>query len=451
MLQVKNRAPAPIQITAEQLLREAKERQLEDVPRAPKQYIADKEELQEYRQNKRKDFENQIRRQRHHIGTWCKYGLWEAQQKEFERARSVFERALDVDYRNQTLWLKYAEMEMRNKFVNHARNVWDRAVSLHPRIDMFWYKYSYMEEMTGSIELARQVFERWMKWEPDDMGWAAYIKFEMRQGEIPRARGIFERYISCHRSCRAYLKYAKWEEKLHQKGLARKVYERSMEELPELEKSAALLINFAKFEERCKEFERARVIFKYALDILPKEEASSLSTEYIAFEKRHGSRSQVEETILNRRREVYEEKLKDDNYNYDIWFDYCRLEQDEGDTEKIRNVYERAIANVPPLLEKKYWKRYIYLWIFYAVFEELTAKNVMGAKAVYKRCLDLIPHKKFTFGKLWLLAAKLEVRLKDLAAMRKLLGYAIGKGHSIGGQYTSSIILWLSLGLFHVI
>jgi len=29
------------------------------------------------------------------------------------RARSVYERALDIDHRNITVWLKYAEMEMR--------------------------------------------------------------------------------------------------------------------------------------------------------------------------------------------------------------------------------------------------------------------------------------------------------------------------------------------------
>ena len=46
--QVKNRAPAPIQITAEQLLREAKDRGLEDVARAPTQFITDKEELFAY-------------------------------------------------------------------------------------------------------------------------------------------------------------------------------------------------------------------------------------------------------------------------------------------------------------------------------------------------------------------------------------------------------------------
>jgi crooked neck len=40
----------------------------------------------------------------------------------------------------------------------------------------------------------------------------------------------------------------------------------------------------------------------------------------------------------------------------------------------VREVYERAIANIPPATEKKFWRRYIYLWINYALFEELQAK-----------------------------------------------------------------------------
>lgn len=48
---VKNKAPAPLQITAEQLLREAKERQLEIVPPPPKQKIQDADELADYQVN----------------------------------------------------------------------------------------------------------------------------------------------------------------------------------------------------------------------------------------------------------------------------------------------------------------------------------------------------------------------------------------------------------------
>lgn len=59
---VKNKQPADRQITAEQILREAKEIQLEDDRRAPKTIITDPEELAEYRLMKRKQYEDLVRR-----------------------------------------------------------------------------------------------------------------------------------------------------------------------------------------------------------------------------------------------------------------------------------------------------------------------------------------------------------------------------------------------------
>lgn len=45
---------------------------------------------------------------------------------------------------------------------------------------------------------------------------------------------------------------------------------------------------------------------------------------------------------------------------------------------------------------------------------------------MYKGCIKLIPHKMFTFAKIWLLYAKFEIRQLDLSAARKALGMAIG-------------------------
>jgi crooked neck len=70
---------------------------------------------------------------------------------------------------------------------------------------------------------------------------------------------------------------------------------------------------------------------------------------------------------------------------YDIWFDYIRLEEEHGDLERTRDVYERAIANVPPSMEKRAWKRYIYMWIKYALFEELNTKDVQRTRQVTLR------------------------------------------------------------------
>lgn len=108
---VKNRAPAPVQITAEQIILEATDRAGgKGLPEGPRQHVLDQEELDDFRQRKRKEFEDAVRRQRHHIGNWLKYAKWEESQMDLNRARSIYERALDVDYKYVGLWLKYAEV-----------------------------------------------------------------------------------------------------------------------------------------------------------------------------------------------------------------------------------------------------------------------------------------------------------------------------------------------------
>ena len=50
---------------------------------------------------------------------------------------------------------------------------------------------------------------------------------------------------------------------------------------------------------------------------------------------------------------------------------------------RSRAIFERAVHNVPPVAEKRFWKRYIYLWLNYAIFEELTAGDAERATQVY--------------------------------------------------------------------
>ena len=93
--------------------------------------------------------------------------------------------------------------------------------------------------------------------------------------------------------------------------------------------------------------------------------------------------------MLGKRRIQYEDELSQDGRNYDVWFDYSRLEEgalqdlrDQGATldeeekaiARVREVYERAVAQVPPGSEKRHWRRYIFLWLNYALFEEIDTK-----------------------------------------------------------------------------
>ncbi|KAK4303503.1 hypothetical protein Pmani_024485 [Petrolisthes manimaculis] len=423
---VKDKSPAELQITAEQLLREAKERELEIVPPPPRQKISDPEELQEYRLKKRRAFEDSIRKNRGNISNWIKYAKWEEEQQEIRRARSVYERALDVDHRNITLWLKYAEMEMRSRQVNHARNVWDRAVTILPRANQFWYKYTYMEEMLKNTAGSRQVFERWMEWEPEEQAWLTYIKFELRYKELDRARAVYERFVYVHPQPKNWIKYARFEEGHSYIQSARRVYERSTQFFGDDHFDESLYIAFSKFEEGQKEHDRARAIYRYALDHMPKEKCLSLYNEYTRHEKKYGDKSSIDDVITSKRKFQYEEAVQNNPHDYDTWFDYVRMLEADGNVDLIRETYEKAIACIPPIKEKRHWRRYIYLWIYYAVFEELTTRDNERARQVYQMCLRLIPHKVFTFAEMWLLYAKFEIRQKDLAAARKSLGQAIG-------------------------
>ncbi|KAF5273392.1 hypothetical protein FQA39_LY07409 [Lamprigera yunnana] len=423
---VKNKAAAEIQITAEQLLREAKERDLEILPPPPKQKISDPAELADYQMRKRKTFEDNIRKNRTVMSNWIKYALWEESQKEIQRSRSVFERGLDIDHRNITLWLKYAEMEMRNRQVNHARNLWDRAVTILPRINQFWYKYTYMEEMLENIPGSRAVFERWMEWEPDEQAWQTYINFELRYKEIDRARQIYERFVITHPQVKHWIKYAKFENNHGFINSARHTYERAIQFYGDDHMDETLCIAFAKFEENHKEHERARLIYKYALEHIPKDQTKELFKAYTIHEKKYGDRSGIEDVIVSKRKFQYEQEISQNPTNYDAWFDYLRLIESEGEEDIIRETYERAIANVPPTKNKQFWRRYIYLWINYALYEELEAQDGQRTREVYKACLDLLPHKVFTFSKIWLLFAQFEIRQKNLTAARKILGTSIG-------------------------
>jgi len=271
--------------------------------------------------------------------------------------------------------------------------------------------------------------------------------------DLDKATEFMKRYVNEYPGANSFLKLGKWAEyEAKDMSFARKVYESALTELdPEESRQAKLFRQFALFEERQGEYERARVILAHAVKLLnlgtrkrtrnetetqaegeedlTKDERNrreDLYKAYVNFEKKYGSKDGIETLIVSKQREDYEKRLNNDPLDYDTWFELAKLEEDHGNQTSCREVYERAVSNVPPTEEKRFWKRYIYLWIYYAIYEEITMSDLDRASEVYKTCLRLVPHKKFSFAKIWIYAAKLHVRQKDLTSARKLLGQAIG-------------------------
>ncbi|GAB4857493.1 Crooked neck-like protein 1 [Ancistrocladus abbreviatus] len=181
------------------------------------------------------------------------------------------------------------------------------------------------------------------------------------------------------------------------------------------------------FEERCKDSERARCIYKFALDHIPEGRAEELYRKFVALEKQYGDKEGIEDAVVRKRRFQYEDEVRKNPADYDSRFDHIRLEESAANKERIREVYERAIANVPYAEEKRYWQQHIYLWINYALYGELDAQGMDRTRNVYRECLNLFPHGKFSFEKIWLMVAQFAIRQLNLKGACQILGNAIGR------------------------
>ncbi|KAF5205381.1 Pre-mrna-splicing factor clf1 [Thalictrum thalictroides] len=433
---VKIKNPSPIQISAEQLIRDARETTTKPPP--PKQKILYQTEIENYRLRKRKQFEGK--------GVSVQYAQWEEAQKDFDRARSIWERLVQGNYKNPTLWLKYTEFEMKNKFIMNAKNVFHRAIALLPHLDQLWFKYIQMLEMLGNVDDARQVYEHWMIIRPHQHSLLAYIKFELRYNEIKRAEQIYKELVQLYPQAGSWIQYTRFLKKYGNVDMARKCFECALERVCTDDKGVEILfIEFAEFEEESKEIERARGVYKFALNYIPRAQAENLCKKFVEFEKRHGNKEVIEDSIVGEKRSQYEIEVRKNPLDYNTWFDYILLEENTGKRVKITEIYERAITNIPPTEEKQYWKRYIYLWIKYALHEEVVAEDIERTRDVYNRCLKLIPHHKFSFAKIWLLAAQFEIRQQNLEGARKILGNSIDKAPK-GKIFQKYIEIELHLG-----
>lgn len=424
---IKNKNVASLQITAEQLLREAVERFPGEDFESKKWSGTSTETLSEFLQKTRQMYESSLKKNRNWMSLWFKYAKFEEEHSQIARSRSIYERAIDCDPRNIVLWLKYGDMEMRQKNFNFARNVWNRAITILPRADQFWYKYLYMEERLGNIDQTREIFYRWMQWDPPEVAWRAFINFESRQNEWDNVESIFSNMIKAYNTNRNWLKYSKY---LEEKGLiirARENFCNSIDSLLNIKKlEPSLIIEFAKFEIRLKEYERARALYKFGLNVFGKSSAEGLYNSFVQFEKKHGNPVSLNDVIFDKRVEEYEKILTEDCTDYDNWFEYLKLVKEKNDISYIRNVYERAIASVPQSKNKVFWKKYIYIWIFYAIFEEVIAIDSLRAVNIMKTAIDLTIKYKLAFAKLWTHLVGIYLRQNDISQCRKTYGRAIG-------------------------
>ncbi|KAI5958379.1 CLF1 [Candida theae] len=411
----------------------------------PKQTIQDLEELHLYQQTKRKEFEQQLNKNRLNNGQWLRYARWELDHNhDFARARSIMERALDVNIEHVPFWTQYIQFELIHKNVNHARNLLERATSVLPKVNKLWFLYVQTEEMLKNYSMVRQIFERWLTWHPDQSAWDAYIHFESRYDEVGNVRNLFQRYLLEYPSGTVWLKWVNYELHHNRKDVEhiRAVFESAVDSLVEKidETLPEIVAEWLIWEVECIEYDRVMGIRKLLTDESKFGFATSLRYAlYNAIsetEKLVGNKIPIEESILLTRKLKYKQDVEDDGTNFDSWWSYIDIIEHSRDMTQIRKAFESACLNTPQDAYKSdKWKQFIMLWIRFAFWEEFDNGDIDAARKVWNECLAVIPHKNFTAGKVWIGLAEFELRNNPedgLTIFRKVMGRALGQMNYIG-------------------
>lgn len=429
----------PDQITSEEILKQSYEHKQKAIER-PTQTIQDLDELRSYQLIKRREYEQQLNKNRLNFGQWLRYARWEAQENhDLIRARSIYERALDVNIQHIPFWVQYIQFELTYKAINHARNLLDRATTTLPRVNKLWFLYVQTEETLANYSSVRNIFERWLSWHPDQSAWNAYINFEKRHNQIDNVRQIYIRYVKNFNTQDSWLDWVNFELDLANNiGNIRYVFELSIESLIKSNQPVSDLISkWTDWESSLGEYQRAREIFqlmltedKNSIIKLSKDQRILIYNALTKFEKLYGDNDSITSTIATKRKIAYQQTLEHDPFDYDTWWAYLShlLQQPNSSPG---DQFEMAISYIPKDKFKSIrWKRYIFIWIRYCFWEEFTNKNIESARKLWSRCIEVIPHSSFTFGKIWIEYAKFELRNNphdQLLASRKLLGLSIGK------------------------
>lgn len=427
------------QVTSESILQEAFDNKDKPLYR-PKQSIQDLEELRSFQLTKRREYEQQLNKNRLNFGQWIRYAKWEADHnKDIVRARSIFERALDVNVQHIPFWIHYIQFELSNKNINHARNLLDRGTTTLPRVNKLWFLYVQTEETLKNYTMVRTIFERWLDWRPDYSAWDAYVNFEKRYDEYDNIRRIFVRYVKESPSGETWLKWIEMElrasRSTKQSQVIRSVFEAAVDsclsnkKLLGDAKLALIISKWADWEVSVREYERARLIYTLLLD--PNTRITLLETQrqeihhsFTQFEKTHGNKDTIETSIISKRRLKYETDLKSEPCDYDAWWALLNIADNHNELIKL---FDQAVSYSPKDPTKTIkWKRYILLWVRYALWQEYDNKDVEAARIIWNNCLKSIP-KTIIFGKIWIRFAEFELRNSDLLRARKVLGRAIGQ------------------------
>ncbi|RNF12848.1 crooked neck [Trypanosoma rangeli] len=433
------------QLTAAQLIADAQEMQRGAGPvnDSTRVVINSREELALYRQKTRAELEERVKRGYTFLGNWVKYARWEAQQKDFERMRSILERAVKFHGTDPMLWRDYAELEEEHGFVNHARAVWDRGVTALPAATDLWLKYLVLEQAAGQENRARDVFNRWLSGTtPPTCAWELYALFEAQCQRADACRSAIRRYVEAHGTVETWLFYGATElSVLGNVERAVKVYETAMESLPKSytngEIDCRIPLAWADALTVAKKYEEARRVYHRMLQECASVSAlDNIFAAYSHFERLYGDNKNCEAVAVLVAKAMYKQRIIRNPYDFDAYVSQYLILRDtvqhsNEDNAKNESASEEALMCLTSAVRTDVYgskdptavQRQAVIVMEYARFME--GRDLTAARGALASCIRNFPFQKAWCPRLWVEAAALEQRHGSYSQARRLLGAAL--------------------------
>ena len=109
----------------------------------------------------------------------------EIQLREFSRCRTLYEKFLEFNPENVQTWMKFAELETLLGDVERARALYELAIN-QPKLDMpeiLWKAYIDFETEQEETDKARELYRRLLDRTQHVKVWLSYAQFELQVGQ----------------------------------------------------------------------------------------------------------------------------------------------------------------------------------------------------------------------------------------------------------------------------
>ncbi|CDO96195.1 unnamed protein product [Kluyveromyces dobzhanskii CBS 2104] len=254
------------------------------------------------------------------------FASWEASQNEYDRSRALYNLAIgkwpasDVLKEHQIQFEKKfgSSKNMQDIVIAKRKIQYEQHLNANPNDYSTWWVYLDLCE-ENHPELLNTVFQSFT---------------ELAEPKSSTKDSSWKKYL---RICMRYLVYL--ELVVNDIPTTRAVYNSTLKRIPHTKFTLGKLwIMFAEFEIRQNDLAKARKILGTSLGKCPK---SSIFKYYIDLEIR------LKE--FDRVRKLYERYINFSPHTVQIWLEYAELEENLGDEERARGIYEISLSEVVQL------------------------------------------------------------------------------------------------------